>query len=93
MIPFIKLNVINVSDDNVINKDFTVSNNDKTINIKEKIFAYYRDPKSFWIPEYVSLSTERQLQEQKQDEQQDDLSEITLTTKSEEEAFLKWPEC
>ena len=88
MIPFIKLNVINVSDDNVINKDFTVSNNDKTINIKEKIFAYYRDPKSFWIPEYVSLSTERQLQEQKQDEQQDDLSDITLTTKSEEESSV-----
>lgn len=82
MIPFIKVNVVNVSNDTIMNKDFTVSNNDKTIDIKEKIFSYYRDQKTFWIPEYITLTLDKTLKIQ---ESEDDVSEISLTSDSETE--------
>lgn len=81
MIPFIKINIINVSNDTVINRDFIVSNNDKTIDIKEKIFSYYRDPKTFWIPEYITLTLDKTINIK---ETEDDMSEISLTSDSEQ---------
>lgn len=82
MIPFIKLNILNVSNETVINKDFTVSNNDKTIDIKEKIFSYYRDPKTFWIPEYITLTLDKTIKIKEKDEDAD-MSEISSTVDSE----------
>ena len=57
MITYIKLNIRNKSDGKIINSDFFVCNNDKTIDIKEKIFAYYKDSTTFWTPEYVTLTS------------------------------------
>lgn len=77
---YIKLDIINISDDSIMNKDFIISNNDKTIDMKEKIFTYYKDPKTFWIPEYVTLMTDKnkKKQEIKEEEEEETESEPSI---------------
>ena len=87
MITHVKLDIINISDDTIMNKDFTISNNDRTIDMKEKIFGYYKDPKTFWIPEYVSLMLEKNTEQQKEETETE--SSIIETEIDEESNILE----
>ncbi len=88
MIIPIKIDVLNISDDKLLNKDFTISNNDKTSTIKEKIFTYYKDPTTFWIPEFVTLFINNKETKIKEDDESDiTLEEEGTESGSESETF------
>ena len=79
----IKIDVLNISDDNLINKDFTISNNDKTSTIKDKIFTYFKDSTTFWIPEYVALFINKESKKTIQEEDDIEFEEATESSESE----------